>query len=72
MISTPVIVLTEKDILMSSGNVSTAELPNVEVENRRRFVGEHYKSYDFEKSSEAPAFVNVGSDRHQVDYRFTP
>jgi len=63
----PVILCSEKDILMSSTNISCEELEkiqkNLKVENRpyRNFNSEKpYKTYNFNQLEEVPEFVAAG------------
>ncbi|MCL4511261.1 MAG: hypothetical protein M1470_09365 [Bacteroidetes bacterium] len=68
---TPVVLLTDKEVGMTSENVDYEKLPDAETTGRKYFVqsrrlsgqdGEKYKTYAFGKRDEVPEFAEVGSD----------
>lgn len=63
---TPVILLTQKDILMSYRNIDSTSIPKIKVTNRKPFDGEVYKTYDFEKLTDVPPFIPAGSGKERV------
>ncbi len=63
---TPVILLTQKDILMSYRNIDSASIPAIEVENRKLFEGEIFRTYDFTELQDVPSFLPLGSGDHRA------
>ncbi len=67
---TPVILLTEKDIIMSTTNIDPETIPKVEIVERKAFqgkVGDVYHTYDFgNEYAGVPDFVRPGEDPFQV------
>lgn len=63
---TPVILLTQKNILMSYRNVDSTLIPEIKLINRKKFNGEVFKPYYFEGPSDIPPFVPAGSGDHRV------
>lgn len=60
---TPVILLTEKDIIMSLRNIDTDQIPELEIINRPKYNPERkkpYKTYDFDQLADVPEFVQAG------------
>lgn len=62
---TPVILLTDKEVGMTSENVDYEKLENPEMLSRKQFErkdGEVYRDYYFRKRSEVPEFAPVGGE----------
>lgn len=62
---TPVILLTDKEVGMTSENVDYEKLEDAEVVNRKYFDGKNnqeFKTYSFRKRGDVPEFVSVGGD----------
>ncbi len=62
---TPVVLLTDKEVGMTSENVDYEELENPEAVSRKYFErkdGEVYRNYYFRKRSEVPDFAPVGGN----------
>lgn len=60
---TPVVLLTDKEVGMTSENVDYEKLENREILSRRLFErkdGEAYRNYYFRRRSEVPEFAPVG------------
>lgn len=63
---TPVILLTQKDILMSYRNVDSALIPKIKLINRKKHNGEVFSPYYFKEPTDIPPFLPVGSGSHRV------
>lgn len=63
---TPVILLTQKNILMSYRNIDSASIPMIELENRKLFEGDIFKTFEFREPQDVPSFVPAGSGDHRV------
>lgn len=63
---TPVILLTEKDIIMSTRNIDPSLLPSMKAVDRAEFKGKNYVPYDFNELKDVPPFVAPGNPDHKV------
>jgi 2-oxoglutarate/2-oxoacid ferredoxin oxidoreductase subunit alpha len=62
---TPVILLTDKEVAMTSENVDYSALPTLETIERNTFErtdGETFKPYGFSRRSDVPAFAAIGGE----------
>ncbi len=62
---TPAVILTDKEVAMTSENVDYEKLPRMETISRKYFArkeGEIFKTYFFEKRIEVPDFASIGGD----------
>lgn len=62
---TPVVLLTDKEVAMTSENVDYSTLPTVETIERKSFErtdGEIFKTYAFSQRSDVPAFAAIGDE----------
>lgn len=68
-LSTPVVLLTDKEVAMTSENIDYEKLPQVNIISRKIFSrqdGEKFKTYHFEKLEDVPAFAAVGGTEKVV------
>lgn len=66
---TPVILLTDKEVAMTSENVDYASLPTFEKIERKLFArndGETFKPYSFTERGEVPDFAAVGGTEKAI------
>ncbi len=62
---TPVVLLTDKEVAMTSENVDYSSLPAAEIVDRRFFArndGESFRSYFFTDTTDIPAFAAIGGE----------
>ncbi len=60
---TPVIVLTDKEVAMTSENIDYSALPRQDVYDRKYFAGgdgKSFKTYGFEELGDVPEFAAIG------------
>ncbi len=63
---TPVILLTQKNILMSFRNINSTLIPKPEVVDRKPFEGKLFKPYHFDKLKGVPSFAPTGAGDHRL------
>ncbi len=60
---TPVVLLTDKEVAMTSENVDYSKLPMRKAVDRKTFVrtnGESFGTYDFSEPGDVPEFASIG------------
>ncbi len=66
---TPVVILTDKEVAMTSENVDYEKLSGPEITNRKWYSGDgenRFKTYNFAKSEDVPEFAAVGGTERVV------
>lgn len=63
---TPVILLTSKEMMMTTAGFDCARLPEIRQVERRQDDGEHHVPYRPDPATRVPPFLPVGNDRLQV------